>query len=269
MCRVLKVNRSGFYAWSKTPISKRAKEDKRLYGLINNFWLDSDGIYGSPRIYLDLRESGETCGENRVAKIMRMNNIRALSHPRKPRFKSGTVSVVASNHLDREFSCTKPNQKWVTDITYLRTQEGFLYLAVVIDLFSRRVIGWSMSNSLRREIVIDALMMAVWRRQPKKTVLIHSDQGSQFGSDDCIRFCKAHNLKRSMSRKGNCWDNAVVESFFSALKRERIRKRNFKTREQARSEVFDYIEFFYNPKRRHDYLKGKSPVDFEKENIAI
>lgn len=269
MCRTLKVHRSGFYAWCKEPVSNRSKEDQRLYKLIKEFWIQSDGIYGSPRIYLDLREAGEKCGKNRIAKIMNRNNLRALSHLKKPRYKAGRSSIIAKNILEREFTCDGPNQKWVTDITYLRTHEGFLYLAVVIDLFSRRVVGWSMSPSLRKDIVVDALLMAVWKRQPKSEVLIHSDQGSQFGSDDWIRFCASHNLKRSMSRRGNCWDNAVVESFFSALKKERIRKRNFKTRDEAKSEVFDYIEFFYNPKRRHEFLNGISPMEFEKQNIAV
>lgn len=266
MCRILKVNRSGFYAWCKQPISEREKEDNRLFELIKESWKESDGTYGSPRIYLDLRELGETIGKNRVARIMRSKGLKALQSVRKPRFKTGLVSIQAENHLNREFdNCDDINQKWVTDITYIRTQEGFLYLAAVLDLYSRRIVGWSMGKSLVRDLVLNALLMAVWRRNPKKKVLIHSDQGAQFGSDDWIRFCKAHNLKRSMSRRGNCWDNAVVESFFGSLKKERVKKRIYRNRREARSDIFDYIEFFYNKKRRHDHLKGISPVDFEKK----
>ena len=264
MCRVLRVNRSGYYAWLKKPVSDREKENKRLFNLIQKSWRESDGIYGSPRIFLDLREWGEKCGENRVARIMRSRGLRALQSTMKPRFNVGYVSVQADNHLNREFdNCDGINQKWVTDITYVRTHEGFLYLAVIIDLYSRRVIGWSMKKSLHRDLVINALLMAVMRRQPRNEVLIHSDQGAQFGSDDWIRFCKSNNLKRSMSRRGNYWDNAVIESFFSSLKKERIKGRTYKSRSDARSDIFDYIEFFYNKKRRHDHLKGVSPVDFE------
>ena len=156
-----------------------------------------------------------------------------------------------------------PNEAWVTDITYIRTWQGWLYLAVVIDLYSRNIVGWSMKPTLAKEIVIDALLMAVWRRKPKTKVLVHSDQGSQYGSDEWHRFCREHNLIPSMSRKGNCWDNAVAESFFSSLKKERIKKRIYKTRDLARADIFDYIEMFYNKIRRHTYLGGISPEQFE------
>jgi putative transposase len=152
---------------------------------------------------------------------------------------------------------------WVTDITYIRTWQGWLYLAVVLDLYSRKVIGWSMKPSMHRDLVLDAVMMAVWRRKPKRSVIMHSDQGSQYGSDDWVRFCKTHNLNPSMSRRANCWDNAVAESFFSSLKKERIKKRIYKTRELARADIFDYIEVFYNRSRRHSHLGGVSPEAFE------
>ena len=158
----------------------------------------------------------------------------------------------------------KPNQVWVTDITYIRTWQGWLYLAVVIDLFARNVVGWSMKPTLSRELALDALLMAVWRRKPAENVIVHSDQGSQYGSDDWQRFCRANNLAPSMSRRGNCWDNAVAESFFSSLKKERIRKRIYKTRDMARADIFDYIEVFYNRTRRHSHLGGVSPEAFEK-----
>jgi putative transposase len=265
MCRVLRIHRSGFYAWLKEPLSERAKEDKRLLSTIRTSYLASGGIYGSPRIHRDLLEAGERCGENRVARLMRECGLRALRGYKKPRNKSaGKLAVIAPNRLEQQFSVQNPDQAWVTDITYLRTHEGWLYLAVVLDLHSRMIVGWSMKPSMEREIVIDALMMAVWRRRPKGQVIIHSDQGSQYGSDDWIRFCRDHKLLPSMSRRGNCYDNAVAESFFSSLKKERIRRRIYLTRDEARSDVFDYMEVFYNRNRRHSHLGQLSPYEFEK-----
>lgn len=263
MCRVLKVSRSGFYAWLHKPLSDRAIEDLRLLELIRASYAASGGVYGSPRVFLDLREAGERCGVHRVARIMRENKIKAILGYKTPRHIVGRPSIIAPNHLQREFFVEHPNQVWVTDITYLRTWQGWLYLAVVMDLYARRIVGWSMKPSLSREIVLDALLMAVWRRKPQQQVLVHSDQGSQYGSDDWQRFCREHNLKPSMSRKGNCWDNAVAESFFSSLKKERIKLRIYKTRELARADVFDYIEVFYNRTRRHSHLGGVSPEAFE------
>ena len=161
----------------------------------------------------------------------------------------------------------RPDHAWVTDITYIRTWQGWLYLAVVIDLFARNVVGWSMKPTLAKELVVDALLMAVWRRKPKDTVIVHSDQGSQYGSGDWLRFCREHQLEPSMSRRGNCWDNAVAESFFSSLKKERIKKRIYKTRELARADIFDYIEVFYNRTRRHSHLGGVSPEAFERASF--
>lgn len=264
MCRVLRVQRSGFYAWSNQPESERAKENNRLYELIQEFYLASGGIYGSPRIYRDLREVGETCGENRVARLMKVHGLKALRGYKKPRQKYGKPAILAPNRLEQQFAFDAPDQAWATDITYIRTYEGWLYLAVVLDLYSRMVVGWSMKNTLHRELVLDALLMAVWRRRPKQEVVIHSDQGVQYGSDDWMRFCREHLLNPSMSRRGNCYDNAVAESFFSSLKKERIRRNIYRTREEARSDVFDYIEIFYNRKRRHSYLGQVSPHEFEK-----
>lgn len=172
---------------------------------------------------------------------------------------------MAPNHLQQQFNVAEPNRVWVTDITYIRTHEGWLFLAAVIDLFSRQVVGWSMQPRMDRELALNALLMAVWRRQPKETVTVHSDQGSQFSSHDWHDFLKAHNLRASMSRRGNCHDNAVAESFFQLLKRERIRRKIYNSREEARRDVFDYIEMFYNPKRRHGYNNRLSPVDYEKQ----
>jgi len=184
---------------------------------------------------------------------------------RRPGQRIGRPAVIAPNHLQQQFNVAEPNRVWVTDITYIRTHEGWLFLAAVIDLFSRQVVGWSMQSRMDRELALNALLMAVWRRQPKQTVIVHSDQGSQFSSYDWRAFLKAHNLEPSMSRRGNCHDNAVAESFFQLLKRERIRRRIYGTREQARQDVFDYIEMFYNPRRRHGYNNQLSPVDYEQQ----
>ena len=264
MCRVLRVTRSGFYAWLHTPLSDRAIEDQRLLGLIRASYAASHGVYGSPRVFLDLREAGETCGKHRVARIMRANKIKAIRGYKVPRLIAGRPSIIAPNTLQREFTVDQPNRVWVTDVTYIRTWQGWLYLAAVMDLYARNIVGWSMKPTLARELVLDALLMAVWRRRPQQKVLVHSDQGSQFGSDDWLRFCRANNLEPSMSRRGNCWDNAVAESFFSSLKKERIRKRIYKTRDLAKADVFDYIEVFYNRTRRHSHLGGVSPEAFER-----
>lgn len=263
MCRGLRVTRSGFYQWLHKPLSDRAIEDQRLLALIRASYVASSGVYGSPRVFLDLREAGETCGKHRVARLMRANKIKALRGYKAPRVIVGRPSIIAPNKLNREFRVECPDRAWVTDITYIRTWQGWLYLAVVMDLFARKIVGWSMKPTLARELVLDALLMAVWRRRPQSSVIVHSDQGSQYGSDDWMRFCKANRLEPSMSRRGNCWDNAVAESFFSSLKKERIKKRVYKTRALARADVFDYIEMFYNRTRRHSHTGGVSPEAFE------
>jgi putative transposase len=268
MCRVLRMHRSGFYAWLKSPQSRRAAEDDRLLRKIRAFYRSSGEAYGSPRVHRDLREDGERCGEHKAARLMRVNGIRAILGYKKPRYKAGKPALVAPNLLEQNFVVDAPDRVWVTDITYIRTFEGWLYLAVVVDLFSRNVIGWSMKSALTRDLVLDALLMAVWRRRPRQPVIVHSDQGSQYGSDDWARFCKEHNLIPSMSRRGNCFDNAVAESFFGSLKKERIRRRIYRTHEEARADVFDYIEMFYNRIRRHSHLGQMSPIDFEQAALT-
>ncbi|MDU0920160.1 IS3 family transposase [Raoultella ornithinolytica] len=263
MCRVLHVARAGFYAWLHNPVSARDKDNQRLLTLIRDSYSLSGGVYGYRRVHGDLNEIGETCGKNRVGRIMQLNRIKAVRGYKAPRRIAGRPSVVAPNRVQRQFTVVRANQVWVADITYIRTWQGWLYLAVVIDLFARNVVGWSMKPTLSRELALDALMMAVWRRKPDSEVIVHSDQGSQYGSDDWQRFCRANNLAPSMSRRGNCWDNAVAESFFSSLKKERIRKRIYKTRDLARADIFDYIEVFYNRARRHSHLGGVSPEAFE------
>ncbi len=263
MCRILEVAASGFYAWIHQPLSDRAIEDERLLELIRDSFAASGRIYGSPRVFLDLREAGEFIGRKRVARIMRDHGIRAIRGYKVPRNVVSMSSIIAPNRLQRQFTVDRPDHAWVTDITYIRTWEGWLYLLVVMDLHSRMIIGWSTQPTLARDVVLDALLMAVWRRKPKQPVIVHSDQGSQYGSDDWIRFCKAHKLDPSMSRRGNCWDDAVAESFFSSLKKERIRKNVYRTRGLAKAEIFEYIEMFYNRTRRHSHLGGVSPEVFE------
>lgn len=263
MCRVLKVHRSGYYAWKACPKSERTLADETLLIDIRQSFEDSHGIYGSPRIHRDLREAGTRCGVKRVARLMSQAQLKSVRGYKRPRHKAGKPAIAAPNRLEQQFTFAAPDQAWVTDITYIRTYEGWLYLAVVIDLYSRAVIGWSMKPTMATELALDALMMAVWRRKPKQPVIIHSDQGSQFGSDDFTRWCNDNRLTPSMSRRGNCYDNAVAESFFSNLKKERIKRKIYPTREEAKSEIFEYIEVFYNRTRRHSYLNQLSPMAFE------
>ena len=262
MCRILGVAPSGYYEWLHKPVSDRALEDARLLRLIRASYKASHGIYGAPRILLDLREAGETCSKHRVERIMRVNKIMALHGYRTRHYSVGKPSVLIPNLVKRRFDVPRPNMIWVTDITYIRTWEGWLYLAVVMDLFSRKIVGWSTRPTIHRLLVLDAVMMAVRKRRPRGTI-IHSDQGCQYGSDDWRRFCRANRLEPSMSRRGNCWDNAVAESFFGSLKKERIKKQIYKTRALATADVSDYIECFYNRTRRHSYLNGVSPETYE------
>ena len=262
MCRVLEVAVSGYYDWLKHPISNHAQEDARLFRLIRASFVASHGIYGAPRVFLDLREAGETCSKHRVARLMRENKLRALHGYRIRRWSVGKPSVLIPNLLQRRFTVTRPNTVWVTDITYIRTWQGWLYLAVVMDLFSRKIVGWAAGPTIHRELVLNAVLMAIRRRRPRGT-MIHSDQGTQYGCDAWRRFCRSNHLEPSMSRKGNCWDNAVAEAFFSSLKKERIKKQIYKNRELAVADVAQYIDTFYNSTRRHSHLGGVSPEQFE------
>ncbi|QHO79876.1 IS3 family transposase [Enterobacter hormaechei] len=265
LCRVLDVHPSGFYAWLQQPHSQRHQADLRLTGQIKQFWLESGCVYGYRKIHLDLRDSGQQCGVNRVWRLMKRVGIKAQVGYRSPRARKGEASIVSPNRLQRQFNPDAPDERWVTDITYIRTHEGWLYLAVIVDLFSRKIIGWSMQSRMTKDIVLNALLMAVWRRNPEKQVLVHSDQGSQYTSHEWQSFLKSHGLEGSMSRRGNCHDNAVAESFFQLLKRERIKKKIYGTREEARSDIFDYIEMFYNSKRRHGSSEQMSPTEYENQ----
>jgi len=266
-CDTLGVSRSGFYAWLTRPPSKRACANKRLGIAIHESFLRSDRTYGARRVWHDLLVSGEHCGLHRVERLMRQQALRARPRRRGLPVDRGERPVIgiAANILDRQFEADAPNQKWVADFTYIWSAEGWLYLAVVLDLYSRRVIGWSMKAEMTAQLVTDALMMAVWRRGKPESVMHHSDRGSQYTSEQFQQLLAELGVTCSMSRSGNVWDNSAMESFFSSLKTERLSRKTFRTRDEIRAEVFDYIERFYNPVRRHSTLGYVSPIDFEKQ----
>ena len=265
MGQALEVSASGFYEWMGRPESVRAQANRVVLARIRESFEASDRTYGSPRVWRDLRDWNVACGEHRAARLMRKASLRARPAPRRLPFDTGERSIVAPNVLDRQFEATAPNQKWVADFTYLWTGEGWLYVAVVLDLFSRLIVGWSMQRQMTAQLVTDAMVMAVWRRRPKHAALLHhSDQGSQYTSEQFQRLLADHGIQCSMSRTGNCWDNAAMESFFSSLKVERADRQHYRTRDEARADVFDYIERFYNPRRRHSTLGYLSPVAYEK-----
>ena len=266
ICDMLGVSRSGFYAWLDRPESARAQTDTALVVAIRASFVLSDRTYGARRILRDLHADGRTVGLHHVQRLMRVHALRARPRRRALPMDTGARSVhaIAPNLLDRDFTATAPNQKWVADFTYLWTLEGWLYVAVVLDLFSRRVVGWSMHATMTAQLVTDALLMAVWRRGTPPSDLAHSDQGSQYTSEQFQRALDALGIVCSMSRAGNVWDNAVMESFFSTLKTERTARKQYATRNAARADVFDFLERFYNPIRRHSTLGYLSPIDFEK-----
>ena len=251
MCRLLKVSASGYYDWRCRPPSELTLDNQRLVKRINALHEDSDGVHGSPRIWEDLRYEGETCSLNRVARLMKEHDIQGIPAARKWRKrKSEQRPDNIRNHLERDFSADDPDTKWVTDITYIRTGEGWLYLTVVVDLFCGQVVGWSMSGRMDRQLVIQAVLMALWQRKSKEQVVLHSDRGSQFTSHEYQQFLVGHNITCSMSAVGSCYDNAAAESFFGLLKRERVNRRRYATRSEARADVFEYIELTYNPRKR-------------------
>lgn len=265
MCRVLRVHFSGFYAWLKEPLSLRAQDDARQTELIRQAWSESGRVYGYRKLADDLRDQGETCSENRVARLASLAGIAArIGYKRRPGRYGGKPAVVASNTLDRQFEVDAPDKVRVTDITYIKTHEGWMYLAVVIDLFSRRVVGWSAQPRMTTDLALQALLAAVWRRKPKAKVMIHSDQGSQFTSREWQVFLGQHNLEASMSRRGNCHDNAVAESVFNLLKCKRIRRKVYRSRDKARQDTFDNMEMFYTSKRKHVRNGMLSSVEFKK-----
>ena len=276
LCEALGVSRSGFHAWLNRSPSQHARYDEVLLDKIKGSFKDSDRTYGARRVWHDLLAEGLSCGLHRVERLMRVNAMRARPRRRSLPKDGGERSLIMSNILDRQFEADRPNQKWVADFTYLWTAEGWLYVAAVIDLFSRRVVGWSMNRSMTSQLVTDALIMAIWRRGKPDALLHHSDQGSQYTSEQFQRLMADHGITCSMSRSGNVWERAVegaigsspmasaaMESFFSSLKTERTARKIYRSRDDAKADVFDYIERFYNPKRRHSTLGYLSPIEFE------
>lgn len=264
MCHVLCASRSGYYEWRKGKVNPRLLRQEQLLEQIKKVYEESRGNYGSPRITRELRKNGIVVNKKTVAELMKENGIQAKH---KKKFKATTDSnhklPVAKNRLRRNFKTSKPNHVWVSDVTYIPTDEGWLYLAAFIDLFSRKVVGWSMSERMKADLVVNAFRMAIFRQKRKAPKIVHSDRGSQYASEAFRKELKAHGCKRSMSRKGDCWDNAVAESFFGTLKTELVHHEKYQTREQARLSIFDYIETFYNRRRLHSYLNYISPDDFE------
>ena len=259
------MSRSGYYAWRKSQKSARKKENERLIPIVLAAHKKSKGTYGARRIATEIKAHGNPCGRYKAGTLM---NLAGVSAKQKRKFKATTDSKhnfpVAPNLLNRQFEVKESDKVYVSDITYIWTHEGWLYLAVIIDLFSRHVVGWSLASRMSKELVINALRMAIWRRQPPPGLMFHSDRGSQYCSNEFQKMLKIHNMVSSMSRKGNCWDNAVAESFFGSLKTERVFFSNYMTREEAKTDIVDYIEMFYNSNRRHSYLGYISPKEFEK-----
>ena len=269
MCRVLTLSRSGYYDWRGRPPSDRAKANVRLAADVHRVYTENKGRAGAPRITKHLRDEGQKVGQNRVTRGMRTEQLRAKAAKKyKATTNSNHSLPVAPNLLEQDFTATAPNQKWVSDITYIATDEGWLYLAVVLDLYSRRVVGWAMAERMTARLVCDALHMALWRRKRPTGVIVHSDRGSQYCSADHRRLLRDHQLLCSMSKKGDCYDNAAMESWNHSLKVEAIHGERFATREMAKAQVFDYIEVYYNRKRLHSRLGYLSPEGFEARQAA-
>lgn len=261
LCEGLGVSASGFASWRDGPSRQRRLTDAQLLSLIRSIHAESKGAYGSPRVFRELKDRGVPVSRERVARLMRMHGIRARH---KRRYKATTDSKhnlpVAPNLLDRNFSPERPDQVWTADITYIPTAEGWLYLAVVMDLFTRMIVGWSMGARMTRDLTIDAIRMAYFRRRPDAGLMHHSDRGSQYASRDYQQVLEDYGMIVSMSRKGNCWDNAPMESFFNSMKNERTHSQRYQTRDEARQDTFEYIETFYNRSRRHSALGYVSPA---------
>ena len=269
LCAALGVSRSGFHAWLGRPPSKRSRSDAALAAKVRASFIGSDRTYGARRVWHDVLAEGVSCGLHRIERLMRLEALRARPRRRRrpPDLGERPSDTVAANLLNRAFEAPAANRKWIADFTYIWTAEGWLYVAAVLDLFSRRVVGWSMSATMTAQLVVDALVMAIRRRGRPQALLHHSDRGSQYASEQFQRLMAEHGIVCSMSRSGNVWDNAAMESFFSSLKTERMARKTYRTRDEARAEVFDYIERFYNPRRRHSTIGYLSPVEFEKQAL--
>jgi putative transposase len=264
MCQVLKVSASGYYAWCKRPVSAREMANQELFKKIEAVYNNSYKTYGSPRVYHELKAEGVLCSKNRVARLMRLAGLQA---EQAKQYKSTTrrnkAHTAAANKLDRDFRASQPNQKWLADITYIATLEGWLYLAAILDLYSRRIVGWAMSERMTSDLTINALKVALQSRQPKAGLIHHSDQGSQYTDHDYQRWLEENKIEVSMNGVGTWYDNAPMESFFGTLKSEWVNHRRYRTREEARTDLFFYIEAFYNRRRRHSSLDYLCPESYE------
>ena len=266
LCSALGVSRSGFHAWLTRTPGRRALDDERIAPVVRASFLASDRTYGARRVWHDVLAEGIGCGLHKIERLMRRQALRARPRRRGLPTDKGerAPGSAPANILNRQFEAAGPNQKWVADFTCVWTAEGWLYVAAVIDLFSRRVVGWSMSATMAAQLVTDALVMAIWRRGKPKALLHRSDQGSQYSSEGFQRLMADHGVTCSMSRSGDVRDNAAMESFFSSLKTERVARKTYRTRDAARADVFDYVERFYNPRRRHSAIGYLSPMEFER-----
>jgi transposase InsO family protein len=268
MCDILDVSRSGYYGWRRQPSSQRATADAELLAHIREIFQQSRCTYGYPRVHRELVDRGLSCGRHRVARLMRQDGLRAV-HKRRYRLttQSNHNRPVAANLLGQDFHSDSANQKWLTDITFVPTDEGWLFLAPILDLYSRMVVGWAMEDYMDRRLTLKALQMALAGRRPPAGFLHHSDRGGQYASDDYHALLEAHQALISMSRRGNVYDNAPMESFFATLKVELIHRRHYRTRDEAKADIFEYIEVFYNRRRRHSALGYLSPVEFERRHV--
>lgn len=270
LCRFMAISRSRYYDWLNAPKTEREKENKQLLAILTALFQKGRGTYGTRRLKREFAKLGYVVSRRRIGRLM---NQAGLACKTKKKFKATTDSKhtqpIAPNLLDRQFTVPQPDRYYVGDITYIATEEGWLYLAVVIDLFSRKVVGWSMDSRMKAKLVNDALLMALWKRKPEKGLIWHTDRGSQYASESHRAILKEHHVVQSMSRKGNCWDNSVAESFFHTLKTELTHHCQFRTREEARQAIFEYIEVFYNRERLHSANDYLSPVDYEIQQKAV
>lgn len=264
MCRAMRVSRSGYYDWVDRPESARSQRHRLITEKIRHYHQASRETYGSPRIHADLIASGETVGKNTVALLMQRAQIVPKTIRRFRVTTDSRKTVAAPNLLAQQFTAEKPNERWVSDITFIPTREGWLYLAVILDLYSRAVVGWAMHQRMKTELITDALKMALMSRQQSNTLLLHSDQGSQYAAAEYQSLLASRGILCSMSRKGNCWDNAVAESFFHSLKTELVHHEDYRSRTEAKASIFEYVEVFYNRQRRHSHIGMMAPLAFEK-----
>lgn len=270
MCEAFGVSSSGYYDWLDRPESERSRENRRLTEKIEYYHRQSSEVYGSPKIHKDLVEADEVCSVNRVARLMKVAEIKSkMARKFVVTTNSKNTKGPAPDLLKRKFKVERKDKAWVSDTTFIATREGWLYLAVILDLFSRQVIGWSMGTRNNTKLVQNALTMAIWRRGKVNDIIVHSDQGSTYASKKYQQQLMTNNLHCSMSRKGECWDNAVAESFFGSLKNERVYHEDYRTREEAKQDIFEYIEVFYNRRRRHAFLNYMTPVEYEGKYAGI